>query len=103
MALRHGPRAAAAAAAAVVVVVDPTIVETADRCHVSQPADFEVERQRRPLEEWRRASTSTVEDVRRLAGRPRAFGDASTGMLRVAGCFDPDDGGPVRPPVSERR
>jgi hypothetical protein len=26
-----------------------------------------------PLEEWRRASTSTVEDVRRLACRPRAF------------------------------
>jgi hypothetical protein len=26
-----------------------------------------------PLEGWRRASTSTVEDVRRLAGRPRAF------------------------------
>jgi hypothetical protein len=26
-----------------------------------------------PLEEWRGASTSTVEDVRRLAGRPRAF------------------------------
>jgi hypothetical protein len=25
---------------------------------------------------WRRASTSTVEDVRRLVGRPRAFGDA---------------------------
>src|SRR5262249_15563133 len=26
-----------------------------------------------PLEGWRRASTSTVEDVRRLAGRPCAF------------------------------
>src|SRR5262249_51089075 len=25
---------------------------------------------------WRRASTSTVEDMRRLVGRPRAFGDA---------------------------
>src|SRR5262249_49934666 len=30
-----------------------------------------------PLEGWRRASTSTVGDVRRLAGRPRAFGDAT--------------------------
>src|SRR5262249_31381926 len=29
-----------------------------------------------PSEGWRRASTATVEDVRRLAGRPRAFGDA---------------------------
>src|SRR5262249_23113872 len=28
-----------------------------------------------PLEEWRRASTSTVKDVRRLAGRPRALPD----------------------------
>src|SRR5262249_33685086 len=30
-----------------------------------------------PLEGWRRASTSTVEDVRGLAGRPRALGDAT--------------------------
>src|SRR5262245_61158420 len=29
-----------------------------------------------PLEGWRGASTSTVKNVRRLAGRPRAFGDA---------------------------
>src|SRR5262249_30215575 len=40
------------------------------------------------LERWRRASTSTVEDVRRLAGRPRAFQTYSTpiGPTLISGC-----------------
>src|SRR6516162_8920500 len=40
-----------------------------------------------PLEGWRRASTSTVEDVRRLAGRPRAFGMLSR-CSRTSECDD---------------
>src|SRR5262249_50720970 len=53
---------------------DPTIGETADRCRVSQPADFEVERQRR----------SAVAQALAGYGTPPALSTASIASCAVS-------------------